>query len=177
MLILTNWQKEVAMIKHILFATDLGLYGPYLMKQLASIVQSTGASVDILHAIEPMGLFAESIIDTYMPDKEREYLRNKGIGEVIERIRLQVIDTLKSEYADSLQQINFQQVLVEVGMPADVIVKQAQLSKADLIVIGSHGQQAYSGGVLGSVVSKVLQSTPVPVLMIPMVSLEDLARR
>ncbi len=66
------------MIKHILFATDLGLYGPYLMKQLASVVQSTGATVDILHAIEPMGLFAESIIDTYMPDKEREYLRNKG---------------------------------------------------------------------------------------------------
>ncbi len=164
------------MIKHILFATDLGLYGPYLMKQLASIVQSTGASVDIVHAIEPMGLFAESIIDTYMPEKEREYLRNKGIGEVIERIRLQVIDTLKSEYADYLGQINLQEVRVKVGVPAEIIIEQAKLSKADLIVIGSHGQQAYCGGVLGSVVSKVLQSTPVPVHMIPMVTLEDLTR-
>ncbi len=176
MLILNNWQKEVAMIKHILFATDLGLYGPYLMKQLAVIVQSTGASVDIVHAIEPMGLFAESIIDTYMPNKEREYLRNKGIGEVIERIRIQVIDTLNSEYADSLEQINLQRVLVEVGVPVDVIVEQAKLSKADLIVMGSHGQQAYGGGVLGSVVSKVMQRSPVAVLMIPMVSLDDLAR-
>ncbi len=164
------------MIKHILFATDLGLYGPYLMKQLASIVQSTGASVDIVHAIEPMGLFAESIIDTYMPEKEREYLRNKGIGEVIERIRLQVIDTLNSEYTDYLGQINLLEVRVNVGVPAEVIIEQAKLSKADLIVIGSHGQQAYCGGVLGSVASKVLQGTPVPVHMIPMVTLEDLTR-
>jgi len=163
-------------IKHILFATDLGLYGPYLMKQLASVVQSTGATVDILHAIEPMGLFAESIIDTYMPDKEREYLRNKGLTEVIERIRLQVIDTLNSEYADSLKLINLREVLVKVGVPAEVIVEQAKLTGSDLIVLGSHGQQAYCGGVLGSVVSKVLQTAPVAVHMIPMLTLNDLAR-
>ncbi len=164
------------MIRHILFATDLGLYGPYLMKQLASVVQSTGATVDILHAVEPMGLFAESIIDTYMPEKEREYLRNKGLTEVIERIRLQVLDTLKSEYADSLKMINLRNVLVEVGMPAEVIVEQAKLTNSDLIVLGSHGQQTYCGGVLGSVVSKVLQTAPVAVHMIPMITLNDLAR-
>ena len=164
------------MIKHILFATDLGLYGPYLMKQLAGLVQSTGASVDILHAIEPMGLFAESIIDAYMPEKEREYLRNKGLAEVTERIRLQVMDTLHSEFLDSLKLINLRAVVVEVGAPAQVIVEQAKLAGNDLIVLGSHGQQAYNGGALGSVVSKVLQSSHIPVYMIPMVTLNDLTR-
>ncbi len=164
------------MIKHILFATDLGLYGPYLMKQLSGLVQSTGASVDILHAIEPMGLFAESIIDAYMPEKEREYLRNKGLTEVTERIRLQVMDTLHSEFLDSLKLINLRDVFVEVGAPAQVIVEQAKLAGSDLIVLGSHGQQAYSGGALGSVVSKVLQTTHIPVYMIPMVTLNDLTR-
>ena len=146
------------------------------MKQLASVVQSTGASVDILHAIEPMGLFAESIIDTYMPDKEREFLRHKGLTEVIERIRLQVIDTLNSEYADSLKLINLREVLVKVGVPAEVIIEQAKVTGSDLIVLGSHGQQTYCGGVLGSVVSKVLQTAPVAVHMIPMLTLDDLAR-
>lgn len=164
------------MIKHILFATDLGLYGPYLMKQLAEVVQGTGASVDILHAIEPMGLFAESIIDAYMPEKEREYLRNKGLAEVTDRIRLQVMDTLHSEFSDSLKLINLRDVFVEVGAPAQVIIERAKLTGCDLIVLGSHGQQAYNGGMLGSVVSKVLQTTHIPVHMIPMVTLTDLPR-
>ena len=63
------------MVKRILYATDLGLYGPYIMKQVAILAQSTGASVDILHVIEPMGVFAESIINTYMPEKEQVYLQ------------------------------------------------------------------------------------------------------
>ncbi len=165
------------MIKHILYATDLGLYGPYLMKQVAMLAQSTGARVDILHVIEPMGLFAESIIDTYMPEKERQYLRERGVSEVIERIRLQVIDTLKSEYADALAMINLSEVLVEVGQVAKVIIEQSQLRNCDLIVLGGHSQQSYGGGMTGSVVSKVLQTASIPIYIIPMVSLEDLARK
>ncbi len=88
----------------------------------------------------------------------------------------EVIDTLNSEYADSLKLINLREVLVKVGVPAEVIIEQAKLTGSDLIVLGSHGQQAYCGGVLGSVVSKVLQTAPVAVHMIPMLTLNDLAR-
>lgn len=164
------------MIKRILYATDLGLYGPYIMKQVAMIAQSTGASVDVLHVIEPMGVFAESIINTYLPEDDLHHLRNKGMPQVVDRIRLQVVDTLNSDYSDYLNTINLKDVLVEVGSPAEVIIKQASIRESDLVILGSHGQHAYRGGLMGSVVTKVLQLSSIPVYMIPMVSLNDLGR-
>lgn len=140
------------------------------------LAQSTGAQVDVLHVVEPMGVFAESIIDTYMPETEKAYLRNKGMSHVIERIAVQVNDTLSSDYAEYLDIINISEVLVEVGSPADVIIEQARMRGSDMIALGSHGQHAYRGGLMGSVVTKVLQLSSIPVYMIPMVSLNDLGR-
>ena len=164
------------MIKRILYATDLGLYGPYIMKQAAMIAQSTGASVDVLHVIEPMGVFAESIINTYLPEEERNHLRAQGMPQVVDRIRLQVVDTLNSDYSDYLNTINLKEVIVEVGAPAEVIVEQAKIRESDLVILGSHGQHAYRGGLMGSVVTKVLQLSSIPVYMIPMVSLNELGK-
>jgi nucleotide-binding universal stress UspA family protein len=164
------------MIKRILYATDLGLYGPYIMKQVAMLAQSTGAKVDVLHVIEPMGVFAETIINTYMPEKERKLLRSKGLSQVVDRIRVQVLDTLNSEYSDYLDLINLSEVIVEVGSPAEIIIEQSRIRSSDIVVVGSHGQHAYRGGLMGSVVTKVLQLSSIPIYMIPMVSLNDLGR-
>jgi nucleotide-binding universal stress UspA family protein len=56
--------------------------------------------------------------------------------------------------------------LWKVGAPAKEILKQADKSKADLIVMGSHGHGAVSTLLLGSVTQKVLASAKVPVLVV-----------
>ena len=164
------------MINRILYATDLGLYGPYLMEQVAVLVQSTGAVVDLLHVVEPMGLFAESVIDSFMPEKEKEYLRNKGLTEIIEKIRLQVIDTLKSEYANSLKLINLDKVIIEVGEPSKVILQQSVVAHYSLIIIAGHSQHDCGGGVLGIVAERVLKESKIPVYVLPRVILDDIDR-
>ncbi len=164
------------MIKRILYAADLGLYGPYLMKKIGELAFSSQAKVDVLHVVEPMGVFAESIINTYISEKERDYLRNQGVEEVLSRIRAQVIDALDADYSLGNENVSLGEVLVELGDPAETIIQQAITRKADLIAIGSHGEQAYRGRIIGSVVAKVLQVSTVPVYMIPMVSLNDLGR-
>ncbi len=164
------------MINRILYATDLGMYGPYLMEHVAALVQSTGAKVDILHVVEPMGLFAESVIDSYMPEKEKEYLRSKGLSEIIEKIRLQVIDTLNSEYANTLKLINLDRVEVKVGEPSKVILKQSGLVEYNLIVMAGHSQQECASGMLGGVTERVLKASKVPVYVLPRINLEDIDR-
>ena len=42
-------------------------------------------------------------------------------------------------------------ISIKMGHPVDEIVKEAKKSKADLIVMGSHGRSALSATVLGSV--------------------------
>lgn len=164
------------MNKRILFATDLGLYSPYLMKQLSKVAISMQATVDIIHVIEPMGVFAESIINTYLPSKDRRYLREHGLEEVLSNIKEQVIQTLNNDYTDILKEVELGEVIVELGHPAQMIINQALKQQSHILVLGSHGQSAFQGGPMGTVVNKVMQLSPIPVMMVPMINLGDLDR-
>lgn len=53
-----------------------------------------------------------------------------------------------------------------VGNPAETIVKFAKSARCDLVVMGSHGRSAFKSLFLGSVTTKVLAHSPVPVTII-----------
>ena len=53
-----------------------------------------------------------------------------------------------------------------VGDPAETIVKHAIASQCDLIVMGSHGGHPFQALFLGSVTSKVLAHSPMPVTVV-----------
>ncbi len=55
--------------------------------------------------------------------------------------------------------------LVQLGDPAQIIVKNATTKKADLIVIATHGRTHWTHLVFGSVVEKVIRLAPCPVLI------------
>jgi nucleotide-binding universal stress UspA family protein len=52
------------------------------------------------------------------------------------------------------------------GDPADVLVRQAKEDEADLIVVGTRGQNATQRAMLGSVSTKVLHHAPCDVLVV-----------
>jgi nucleotide-binding universal stress UspA family protein len=54
----------------------------------------------------------------------------------------------------------------KLGAPAQEILKAADKTKADLIVMGSHGHGAIGSLLLGSVTQKVLAHAKVPVLVV-----------
>ena len=53
-----------------------------------------------------------------------------------------------------------------VGDPAEQIVKHAKVGKYDLVVMGSHGRNAFKSLFLGSVTTKVLAHSQVPVAIV-----------
>ena len=54
--------------------------------------------------------------------------------------------------------------MIERGHPADVLIAHAK--DADLLVVGSRGHGGFSGMLLGSVSSQVVQHAPCPVVVI-----------
>ncbi len=161
------------MINNILYATDLGLYAPYLLQHVILLASRHGAKVHAVHAIEPLGVFAESILATYMPPEQVKSLRNKGYKDVMSTIREQVSSSFQDELTECSCDVGLiDDVQVLRGKPADIILESAAHCKADLIVLGSNSQPTEAPS-LGSVTMHVLTRSAVPVYMVPMAKLKN----
>ncbi len=53
------------------------------------------------------------------------------------------------------------------GRPDTEIVARATATKADLIVMGTHGRSGLSHALMGSVAERVVRHTPCPILIVP----------
>ena len=58
-------------------------------------------------------------------------------------------------------------IFVEIGEPASIIASLAKTYHCKLIVIGRRGRNALAGFYFGSVATKVLHLSPVPVVIVP----------
>ena len=160
------------MIKKILCATDLGVYSPYLLQHVLAIAAPLGAQVNVLHVVAPLGVFAESIIDTYLPDNDKNHLRLYGVDQVKKSIKERVMIMLEGELVEPDTGVCvLGDVDVITGVPANVILKQAESGGFDLIVMGSNSTHGETCSVLGSAAHKVCQAARVPVMLVPMGSL------
>lgn len=54
----------------------------------------------------------------------------------------------------------------ETGSPPEMLLQVAEAEKADLIVVGSRGQGAIKRTLLGSVSSRLVHISPIPVLVV-----------
>lgn len=157
------------MIKKIVFATDLGVLGPTILCHALELSKQFDAKVDIVHVIEPMGVFAESILDIFLPKEDLEHLRKEGVHDVMETIKERISDTMASEFSGDDDESFLGEISVIRGQVAESILHYADTHCIDMVVMGTHGEHGQSGaGGLGSVASKVLQRSSVPVLMVPL---------
>ncbi len=68
--------------------------------------------------------------------------------------------------AAAAQGVKVSPLVVEDADPARGIVETARSQGCDLIVMGSHGRSGLARAVLGSVATKVLALSPVPVMIV-----------
>lgn len=143
------------MFKHILLPTDgseVSLHGVKLGLELA---RSCGASVYALHVIPPFHTF--TYVTEMLAATEATYMA--GAVERAERYLTEVRDLAQKAG------IPCEGGHVVSDMPSDWIVQEAQNRHCDLIVMASHGWRGITKLLLGSETQRVLQTSPVPVLV------------
>lgn len=156
------------MVNTILYPTDLGLYGTYVLQHVMDLAEHYDANVFVVHVVEPLGVFADAVLETYVPQEMISELRSYGMPAVMEAIRQQVLDAFEEEVIDCNANVDrIIDVRVLRGNPSDIILEQVKESHADMVVMGSHCSEHENLSLLGSTVNKVLQLTNVPVCMIP----------
>lgn len=157
------------MIRSMLYATDLGAYAPLVLQHALALARTFEAELHVIHAVEPMGTFAESVLQSYLDAPTLTELQGRGVSAMMANIERRVLDNFSEELADGERDLDLiRAVCVRQGDPADVILDQARRLQADLLVLGSHSRVAEAGVPLGRTAARVMRLTPVPVYLVPL---------
>ena len=158
------------MIRSMLYATDLGLYAPYVMQHALALARTFEAELYVVHAVEPMGLFAESVLQSYLDEQALNEFHRHGLNTVMANIEQRVLDSFREELGEGQQDLQLiKSVRVFQGDPSQVILEQAAKLSVDLLIVGSHCQGANGETPLGRTAARVLQLSRVPVYLVPLV--------
>jgi nucleotide-binding universal stress UspA family protein len=147
------------MISKILVATDGSETAWKAVKYATGLARQTGAAITVLSVIDKSALLAQSIPAVSAPTRLMEPVEDY-MGQAAEAY------LEKAEKLCRKSNVKFRKV-VRAGHPVDEIVKEAEKSKVDLIIMGSHGRGAMRAAVLGSITFGVIhRDTKIPVLIV-----------
>ncbi len=144
------------MISKILVATDGSDLSRRSIEFAADLARQTGSSLTLLSVIEKGVLLPASVPDAVTPTLKEptdDYLREAAEASLNE--------------ADELCSGISLEKSIRSGDPVEEIIKEAEHSGADLIVVGSHGKSALKAALIGSVAFGLIhKDTRFPVLVV-----------
>jgi nucleotide-binding universal stress UspA family protein len=141
-------------ITHILCPIDFSEYSRHALHHAVALAKWYRATLTLLYAQAPLAVPA-------------------GPAEMLPAMVLtgeqhdQLVKSLRQMVATEVGETVLTHVEVAEGDPAREIVARAQDTRADLVVMGTHGAKGFERLLLGSVTEKVLRKAPCPVLTVP----------
>jgi len=147
------------MISKILVPTDGSKIAQKAAKYAVKLAKETGADLLLLSVIDKRFIVSQSIPAIASPTH---------LIETVEDYLKQAAEAYTKEIKELCKRNNVQsKTLIRAGHPVEEIIKEAEKSKADLIVMGSHGKSAVKAAVLGSITMGVIhKDTRIPVLLV-----------
>ena len=155
-------------IDNVLYATDLGPQGPEVFRRAMDMSRAFNARIHVIHVMEPLTEYAESLLSAYMSETVRAKISRDGFEEVRREMEKRADRICKDS---GLTREELEEMVGEVhaveGVPHEAILDAARRVDADIIIMGSHGQSVAREILLGSVAHKVIVKSKVPVLLVP----------
>jgi nucleotide-binding universal stress UspA family protein len=142
------------MYKRILIATDGSDKSMKAAEEGMELAKALGAQVIALNVINEVVI--ASAVRQLGADRKEVEAKLESAGK-------KAVDALKAMGAKAGVVVD---PIVRIGAPANAVIDTAGAEKADLIVMGSHGESGASKLLIGSVVQKVLYWATVPVLVV-----------
>jgi nucleotide-binding universal stress UspA family protein len=87
----------------------------------------------------------------------------KDVEAKLKAAGTKAVDDIKAMAAKAVVTVD---PIVRIGAPANTVIDVSGAEKADLIVMGSHGESGATKLLIGSVVQKVLYWATIPVLVV-----------
>ncbi|MGB9716224.1 MAG: universal stress protein [Thermodesulfovibrionales bacterium] len=147
------------MISKILVPTDSSATAIKAVEYASDLAKQIGAHLVLLSVIDRSLFVTKSVpsmaAPTHLVEPVEDYLRESAGDYLEEAERVCKKKGIQSK------------MVIRSGHPVEEIIKEAEKSKVDLIVIGSHGRSALKAVLLGSVTFGVIhKDTKIPVLVV-----------
>jgi nucleotide-binding universal stress UspA family protein len=154
-------------IKKILYTTDLSKNARYAFGYAASLANRYGASITILHVLEDMSPYADSLVINILGEKKWNELRKTNEQKTLDTIK-ERLERFCEEVSSELPSCPFitDEIIVKIGIPVDEILDQVEKSNCDIVVMGAHGHGIIGDAMMGSVSRRVVRHCKKPVLVI-----------
>ena len=156
-------------IKRILYATDLSPNSTHALRYANKIARQNNARLTILHAVEMPSPTTFALISSVVDHEEMKARRAERVNYHIEQIRARLDRVCETECAYDPELVSrIDKIEVRDGFAAEEILKEADASDCDMIVMGTHGKGALEYTFVGSVARRVLRRASKPVLVVPL---------
>ena len=164
-------------VKKILYATDLSENARYAFAYAVSLADLYNAAITIIHVLPEVPELLDQSVIGYISAERWEEIKSQQMDEVKEaligkrREHLAIQEALHQFSEDVKQQqkgaaFTTDEIIVERGNPVEAIIKNAEESNFDLIVMGTHGQGTLADVMLGSTARRVIRRAKMPVLVV-----------
>lgn len=138
--------------KHILVATDFSTSSGAAVELALDMATRFEAGLTLLHVWEiPVYPYMELM------------LSSAEIANSVEKAASACLETKLKEIQSRLPRAKSR---LATGLPWQQIVEAIKESKADLLIMGTHGRRGFAHALMGSVAEKLVRLSPVPVLTV-----------
>lgn len=145
------------MYKRILVPVDGSATSAKGLDEAIRLAKLTGASLELVNVVDEMSLaFGVEAYATYSQDVLAAL--REGAREILEKAQRRAASAGVGVDTKAIETFG--------ARVADLIVDEAVATKADLIVIGTHGRRGVGRLLLGSDAEQILRLAPVPVLLV-----------
>ena len=144
------------MFKHILLATDGSPESQHATRMAVNLTRVHGAKVTALYDCDPYPFMGLGEVNQKGP---------QDYAVAVKKLAAQAHAQVETRCTNGGAPVVFEALLMQDADTAHGIIEVAKGSGIDLVVMGSHGRSGVVRLVLGSVATRGVAESPVPVLV------------
>jgi nucleotide-binding universal stress UspA family protein len=129
---------------NVVAATDFSDGGRHAVERAARLPMTRGTTLTLLHVVPPQPASATA---------RAEAAAREALARAVESSRAVVSPGVEVRAA------------LSSGEPFEEIAQRAAAARAELVVVGRHGEHRWPRGILGSTADRLLRTTPIGVLV------------
>ena len=154
-------------IKKIFYATDLSENARHSFGYAASLANSYGAGITMLHVLEDVSAYQDSLVINVIGEQKWDELRKNKEQVVLDTIR-ERLEKFCEDVSHELPACPFitDDIIVKIGNPVEEILREVDASGCDIVVMGTRGHGIMADAMMGSTSRRVLRRCKKPVLVV-----------